>query len=191
MKMESLEDLYVAELKDLFSAENQLVKALPKMAKAATSKQLKQGFQHHLKQTKEHVARLKKVFAELDAAPGGKKCKAMEGLIKEGQEVIQEDAEPEVKDAALIAAAQRVEHYEIAGYGCVRTYAKILGRQKAADLLQQTLDEEAQTDETLSELAEDINLEADEADDEPSAAAKRNGRAKTVAGKLLHAVGMK
>jgi ferritin-like metal-binding protein YciE len=191
MKMESLEDLYVAELKDLFSAENQLVKALPKMAKAATSKQLKQGFQHHLKQTKEHVARLKKVFAELDAAPGGKKCKAMEGLIKEGQEVIQEDAEPEVKDAALIAAAQRVEHYEIAGYGCVRTYAKILGRQKAADLLQQTLDEEAQTDETLSELAEDINLEADEADDEPSAAGKRNGRAKTVAGKLLHAVGMK
>ena len=104
--------------------------------------------------------------------------------------MIQEDAEPEVKDAALIAAAQRVEHYEIAGYGCVRTYAKILGRQKAADLLQQTLDEEAETDETLSELAEDINLEADEADDEPPANAKRNVRAKTVTGKILDAVGL-
>lgn len=190
MKMESLEDLYVSELKDLFSAENQLVKALPKMAKAATSKELKQGFQHHLKQTKEHVARLKKVFAELDASPSGKKCKAMEGLIKEGAEVIKEDADPDVKDAALIAAAQRVEHYEIAGYGCVRTYAKILGRSKAAGLLQQTLDEEGETDKTLSELAEDINIEADEADDEPRGKAKRKGGKKSVGRNILEAVGL-
>ena len=189
MNLSSLEDLYVSELKDLYSAENQLVKALPKMAKAATSKELKQGFQHHLKQTKEHVARLKKVFAELDAAPGGKRCKAMEGLIKEGSEVIKEDAEPDVKDAALIAAAQRVEHYEIAGYGCVRTYAKILGNQKAAQLLQQTLDEEAETDVALTELAEDINLEADEVGEKPTKA-KRNGRAKSVGGKILEAVGL-
>jgi ferritin-like metal-binding protein YciE len=190
MKMESLEDLYVAELKDLFSAENQLVKALPKMVKAATSKELKQGFQHHLKQTKQHVARLKKVFADLDAAPRGKKCKAMEGLLKEGQEVINEDADPDVKDAALIAAAQRVEHYEIAGYGCVRTYARILGREQAAELLQQTLNEEGETDKTLSELAEDINLEADEEENGRPAKSKRRGGKKSVTRNILEAVGL-
>jgi ferritin-like metal-binding protein YciE len=160
MKLESLQDLYVAELKDLFSAEQQLVEALPKMAKAASSKDLKKGFQEHLKQTRGHVQRLKQVFKDLDAAPTGKKCKAMEGLIKEGSEIIKLKADPEAKDAALIAAAQRVEHYEIAGYGCVRTYARILGLADAADLLQQTLNEEGDTDKALSELAEDINLEA-------------------------------
>jgi ferritin-like metal-binding protein YciE len=191
MKLASLEDLYVSELKDLYSAETQLLKALPKMAKAATSKELKKGFQHHLKQTREHVSRLEKVFAQLDASPGGKRCKAMEGLIKEGADVIKEDAEPEVKDAALIAAAQRVEHYEIAGYGCVRTYAKILGNPKAAELLQQTLNEEAETDVALTELADDINLEADEVGDKTAKTkTKRNGRAKTVGSKILNAVGL-
>lgn len=162
MKLSSLEDLFVAELKDLYSAETQLVKALPKMAKAATSKDLKAGFEKHLKQTKEHVTRLEQVFDSLDASPKGKKCKAMEGLVEEGADVIEEDAEPEVKDAALIAAAQRVEHYEIAGYGCVRTYAQLLGNTKAAKLLQQTLDEEGDTDKALTKLAESINVEAED-----------------------------
>jgi ferritin-like metal-binding protein YciE len=121
MELSSLEDLFIDELKDLYSAETQLTKALPKMAKAATSKELKAGFEKHLKQTEKHVERLEQICEELEVSPKGKKCKAMEGLIKEGAEVIEEDAEAEVKDAALIAAAQRVEHYEIAGYGCVRT----------------------------------------------------------------------
>src|ERR1700742_2375706 len=168
MKLSSLEELLVEELKDLYSAENQLLKALPKMAKAATAKDLKSGFEKHLKQTEGHVARLEQVCDELDVSPKGKKCKAMEGLVEEGSEVIGEDMEPELKDAALIAAAQRVEHYEIAGYGCVRTYAQLLGHTKAAKLLQQTLDEEGDTDKTLTKLAESINVEAEEPDDEPS-----------------------
>ncbi len=135
------------------------------MAKAATSRQLKNGFERHLKQTEGHVARLEQIFQELDASPKGKKCKAMEGLIEEGAEVVKEDAEPEVKDAALIAAAQRIEHYEIAGYGCVRTYAQLMGNNKAATLLQQTLDEEAETDQSLTNLAESINVEAENPDD--------------------------
>jgi len=119
MKLSHLEDLFVDELKDLYSAETQLLKALPKMADAAESKALKRGFKKHFKETERHVERLKKVCTEMDVSPTGKKCIAMEALIEEGQEVIDEEAEPEVKDAALIAAAQRVEHYEIAGYGCV------------------------------------------------------------------------
>ncbi len=162
MELSSLEDLLVEELKDLYSAENQLLKAIPKMAKAATSKSLKSGFEKHLKQTEGHVARLEKVCEAIGVSPKGKKCKAMEGLIEEGSEVIEQDAEPEVKDAALIAAAQRVEHYEIAGYGCVRTYAKLLGNDKAATLLQQTLDEEGDTDKALTKLAESINVSAEE-----------------------------
>ena len=154
--------MFVEELKDLYSAENQLLKALPKMAKAATSKALKAGFEKHLKQTEGHVARLEQVCESLGVSPKGKKCKAMEGLVEEGSEVIEEDAEPEVKDAALIAAAQRVEHYEIAGYGCVRTYAELLGNSKAAKLLQQTLDEEGDTDKSLTKLAESINVDAEE-----------------------------
>jgi len=169
MHLSSLEDLLVEELKDLYSAESQLLKAIPKMAKAATSKELKAGFEKHLKQTEVHVERLEKICKDLDVSPKGKKCKAMEGLVEEGAEVIEEDAEPEVKDAALIAAAQRVEHYEIAGYGCVRTYAQLLGNDKAAKLLQQTLDEEGATDKALSKLAESINVEAEEpAGDEPA-----------------------
>ena len=127
MKLESLQDLYVEELKDLYSAENQLLKALPKMAKAASSPVLRTAFEDHLEETRGQVERLESIFKKLDANPKGKKCKAMEGLIEEGNEVMTEEAEPAVRDAALIAAAQRVEHYEMAGYGCVRTYARLLG----------------------------------------------------------------
>jgi ferritin-like metal-binding protein YciE len=180
MKLESLQDLFISELKDLYSAENQLIKALPKMAKASTSKELKAGFEKHLKQTEGHVNRLEKIFNELDGSPRGKKCKAMEALIEEGAEIMDEDAEPEVLDAALIAAAQRVEHYEIAGYGCVRTYAELLGNAAAAKLLQQTLDEEAETDKSLTKLAEAINVEAEEPADEEDEddAPKRTNRKK-------------
>jgi len=161
MKLEDLQDLFVEELKDLYSAENQLIKALPKMAKAASHEELRGAFEEHLEQTRTHVERLEKIFDRLGASPKGKKCKAMEGLIAEGKELLAEDAEPEVMDAGLISSAQRVEHYEIAGYGCVRTYAQLLGNDEAARLLQQTLDEEGQTDKKLTALAESaINLEA-------------------------------
>jgi ferritin-like metal-binding protein YciE len=189
MKLASLHELYVTELKDLYSAETQLLKALPKMAKAATSKPLKQGFEKHLKQTRGHVDRLDKVFAELDASPGRKKCKAMEGLIHEGEELMKEDAEPEVMDAALIAAAQRVEHYEIAGYGCVRTYAELLGYKKSAQLLQQTLDEEGETDKALTELAKDINVDAENPDGE-HATTNRKRKPRSTRRSLLAAAGL-
>lgn len=175
MALESLEDLLVEELKDLYSAENQLLKAIPKMAKAANSPDLRKGFEKHLKQTEEHVTRLEKVCEEIGVSPKGKKCKAMEGLVEEGSEVIKEEADPDVKDAALIAAAQRVEHYEMAGYGCVRTYAKLLGYKSAAKLLQQTLDEEGDTDKALTKLSESINVHAETPDD----AAAPNGKAKS------------
>jgi len=161
MEMEELRDLYVDQLRDLYSAENQLVKALPKMAKAATDEQLKSAFLEHLEETKGHVERLTKIFDKLGAKPGGKKCKAMEGLVEEGKEMIEEDAEPEVMDAGLIAAGQRVEHYEIAGYGTVRAYAKLLGDDSAAKLLDETLQEEGSADKKLTKLAESvINLQA-------------------------------
>jgi ferritin-like metal-binding protein YciE len=181
MKLSSLEDLFVEELKDLYNAETQLLKALPKMAKAATSKQLKAGFEKHLKQTEGHVERLEQVFNDLEASPKGKKCKAMEGLVEEGAELIKEDAEPEVKDAALIAAAQRVEHYEIAGYGCVRTYAKLLGNSTAQKLLQQTLDEEGDTDKELTKLAESINVEAEDAANNEAAKTKKKAKKRKLA----------
>ncbi|HUQ50169.1 MAG TPA: ferritin-like domain-containing protein [Terriglobales bacterium] len=163
MKMESLQELYVQGLKDLYSAEKQLVKALPKMAKAATSNELRKGFQDHLKETEGQVQRLEEIFAELGASPRGKKCVGMEGLIEEGKELMEEDLDPEVLDAGLIAAAQHVEHYEIAGYGCARTYAELLGYEDAAKLLQESLDEEKAADEKLSGLAESINVEASKA----------------------------
>jgi len=137
-----LKELYVDELKDIYSAETQLVKALPKMAKAAVSAELRNGFQQHLEQTKEHVSRLEQIFDELDETPTGKHCKGMEGLIKEGGEAAEEDYEGDAKDAALIGAAQRVEHYEIAAYGTVRAMAEKLGESKAVNLLSQTLQEE-------------------------------------------------
>lgn len=154
MKVNSLEDLYVHQLKDLYSAENQLVKALPKMAKAASSQELKQGFEHHLEQTRNHVSRLEEIFGNRDGSPRGKKCVGMEGLIEEGQEVITSDMDGSVRDAALIAAAQRVEHYEISGYGTARAYAERLGDRKAVRLLDKTLEEEAQTNEKLTAIAE-------------------------------------
>src|SRR5580704_4203501 len=160
MEMNRLKHLYIEELKDLYSAETQMVKALPKMANAASSEDLRAGFEEHLGQTKEHVARLEKIFKALGESPKGKKCKGMEGLIKEGAEMIEEDPAPEELDAGLISAAQRVEHYEIAGYGCVSTYAKLLGEDQAASLLRETLEEEKKTDSKLTELAGSINLEA-------------------------------
>jgi ferritin-like metal-binding protein YciE len=163
MELSSLRELYISELRDLYSAENQILKALPKMAKTASSDELKNGFNEHLEQTKVHVERLEQIFKNLDVTPRGKKCKGMEGLIEEGKELMQEDAEPEVLDAGLICAAQKVEHYEMAGYGCVRTYARVLGDEEAAELLQQTLQEEEETDKKLTDLAESsINLQAAE-----------------------------
>jgi len=167
MEMDSLKELYVEELKDLWSAETQITKALPKMMKAATNPKLKKAFNTHLKQTERHIKRLERIFKELDESPRGKKCVGMEGLIKEGQELIKEKPEAEVLDAGLIAAAQHVEHYEMAGYGCVRTWARQMGEDRQAELLQETLDEEEQTDRLLTDLAEsEINVEAEEGDEE-------------------------
>ncbi len=160
MPDKTFKKLYVAELKDLYSAENQLVKALPKMAKAASSDELRQGFDDHLKQTKGHVERLEKIFRALDESPKGKKCMGMQGLIKEGTQAIDEGFEDAVVDAALIGAAQRVEHYEIAAYGTVCEFAKILDEPTHADLLRETLDEEKETDEKLTALSKGINTQA-------------------------------
>ncbi len=162
MTNDSLRELYIDELKDLYSAEKQLTKALPKMAKAASSEELREGFEEHLEQTKGHVQRLEQIFTMLDAKPTGKKCMGMEGLIKEGAEIMGEDFSNDVMDAALISAAQRVEHYEIAAYGTVSAYADLLGESEHASLLRQTLDEEKQTDQKLTQLSEEINVEANE-----------------------------
>lgn len=161
MKLDSLEILFVEELRDIYNAENQLIKALPKMAKRASSEELRQAFEEHLEQTRGHVERLDEIFEELGKKATGKTCKAMKGLIEEGSEVMEEEGEASVLDAALIAAAQKVEHYEIASYGTVRTWAEMLDKSDAVDLLQQTLDEESETNEKLTELAESsINVEA-------------------------------
>jgi len=163
MKLETLKDLYIHELKDLYSAEKQLIKGLPKMAKAATSDDLAQGFKKHLEETKEHAARLEQILKSHGATTRGPKCQGMEGLLKEGEDMIEEEADEEVRDAGLISAAQRVEHYEIAGYGCARTYAELLGDKEGAKILQQTLDEEGATDKKLTELATSlINVAAAE-----------------------------
>jgi ferritin-like metal-binding protein YciE len=161
MKLESLKDLYLEQLRDLYSAENQLVEALPKMAEKATSPDLRKAFNDHLRQTEEHVRRLERIFQDLQESPKGNTCEGMKGLIKEGEEMIHMRGEPSVLDAGLIAAAQRVEHYEIAGYGTVRTYAELLGKGEHVSLLERTLQEEEDTDERLTELAEScINVEA-------------------------------
>jgi ferritin-like metal-binding protein YciE len=165
MQHEDLRDLYIEQLKDLYSAENQLIKALPRMAKAASNEGLKNAFNTHLEETRVHAQRIEQIMEDMGEKAKGKKCKAMEGLVEEGKEALDEFEDEEVLDAALIAAAQRVEHYEIAGYGCVRTYAQLLGDDKAARLLQQTLDEEGKTDKLLTGLAESsINLEAAQSD---------------------------
>jgi ferritin-like metal-binding protein YciE len=161
MSMDSLKDLYIEQLQDLYSAENQILKALPDMEKKAQDHKLKNAFREHLKVTEEQVQRLEQIFDDLGEKPGGHHCKGMEGLIKEGQEMIKEDGDSDVIDAGLIAAAQRVEHYEIAGYGTVRTFAQRLGHNKHVDLLQRTLDEEGETDKKLTQLAEgSINKDA-------------------------------
>jgi len=162
MELDTLKDLYVDEIKDLYSAEKMLIKALPKMAKAANDDQLKQAFRTHLKETAEHAKRLEQICEELGVSPRGKKCVGMEGLIEEGNELIQENPDPDVLDAGLISKAQHVEHYEMAGYGVVRTYARQLGLDNQAELLQQTLNEEGKTDHLLTELAEaGINVAAE------------------------------
>ncbi|MFZ0321510.1 MAG: ferritin-like domain-containing protein [Candidatus Sulfotelmatobacter sp.] len=166
MSKNSLKELYVEELKDLLSAENQLTKALPKMAKAASSDELRQGFEEHLQQTQGHVERLQQIFEMLGEKGSGKKCLGMEGLVKEGAEIMGEDFEDAMMDAALISAAQRVEHYEIAGYGTVIAFAELLGESEQASLLKETLQEEKETDEKLTELATEINAQAQQGDAE-------------------------
>src|SRR6202051_290368 len=182
MEINRLKHLYIEEVKDLYSAETQMAKALPKMANAASSEDLRAGFEEHLGQTKEHVARLEKILKALGESPKGKKCKGMEGLIKEGSEMIEEDPAPEELDAGLISAAQRVEHYEIAGYGCVSAYAKLLGEDQAVALLRQTLEEEKEKEEKLTHLSARINVEAadseetDEANGQSRKAATRKAK---------------
>jgi ferritin-like metal-binding protein YciE len=181
MPNEGLKELYVDELKDLYSAENQLVKALPKLAKAAASEELRAGFEEHLEQTKGHVQRLEQIFEMLDESPKGKKCKGMEGLIEEGSEIMEEDFEDALLDAALIGAAQRVEHYEIAAYGTVRAFAEELGESEHASLLAESLEEEKETDEKLTELAKQINVEANEGSGEPEEQQKTQKKPKRAA----------
>jgi len=160
-KMTTLEDLYMDMLKDLYSAEKQLVKALPKMAKNSQNSDLQKAFQDHLRQTEGHVERIERIFSEVGGSPRGKKCVGMEGLVEEGNELLQENVEPDVLDAGLIAAAQKVEHYEIASYGTARTWAERLGYNNQAKLLQQTLDEEGEANKKLTEIAETfVNMEA-------------------------------
>ncbi|MGE3180543.1 MAG: ferritin-like domain-containing protein [Phycisphaerae bacterium] len=154
MKLDSLKKLYVHELKDLYSAENQILAALPSMASAAKDAGLQKAFKDHQAETKQHVLRLEQIFKSLEFQPGGHHCKGMEGLLAEGKDMLKSDIDDDVRDAGLIAAAQRVEHYEIAGYGVARTYAEKLGDFEAADLLQETLNEEGATDQKLSRLAE-------------------------------------
>ena len=156
MALNSIEDLYVEHIRDLYSAEQQIVDALPKMIDKASHDELRDGFAKHLEQTREHVRRLEQIAKGLDQSPDGMTCKGMKGLLEEGKEVMDQDGDERVIDAALISAAQRVEHYEMAAYGCARTYAESLGRDDDVDLLQRTLDEEAETDEKLTQLAESI-----------------------------------
>ena len=183
MEHNALKEVYIAELKDLYDAENRLLKAIPKMAKAASSEKLRSGFEEHLEQTRGHVDRLKEILDAMGEKAGGKKCAGMTGIVKEGEEIMEEDFEGEVMDAALISAAQRVEHYEIAAYGCVRTWAELLGENEASALLEKTLEEEKETDQKLTELAEQINVQAkassgeeeDEESEEETPRAKARG----------------
>ena len=178
MKTKTLRDLWIDELKDLYNAEHQILKALPTMAKAAADDRLRRAFEEHLEQSKGHVERLDQVFELIDQTPRGKKCKGLEGIIAEGKETMEQDLPDTIGDAALIAAAQRVEHYEIAAYGTVRAFAEVLGESDAAELLKLTLDEEKTTDETLSEIADNVNPKAAESGLE-SASTSSNGDGKT------------
>ena len=160
MAEKTLKSVFVDELRDIYNAEQQLIKALPKMAKKATSEELQKGFEEHLEQTKEHAARIERIFGVLGEPVKGRKCKGMEGIVAEGSEVMSEDYKGAVMDASLISAAQRVEHYEIAAYGSVRAYAELMGESDAASLLKQTLEEEKETDQKLTDLSKQINEEA-------------------------------
>jgi ferritin-like metal-binding protein YciE len=185
MKQGSLRDLYIDELRDLYSSETQLVKALPKLAKASSNEQLREAFEEHLQQTEEHVSRLEQIFEKLNEKPTGKKCMGMEGLVKEGAETMGEDYPDEVMDAAVIGAAQRVEHYEIAAYGTVREMAKILGEDDHVSLIEETLEEEKQADQKLTELSEEINeaasrlAEEEQVEEVTGKRGSRQGRATT------------
>lgn len=179
MRKDSLRQLYVDELRDLYNAETQLVKALPKMAKASSHSELRQAFEEHLRQTSEQVSRLEQIFDMLEEKPTGKKCLGMDGLVKEGAETMKEDYDDSVMDAAIIGAAQRVEHYEIAGYGTVRTFAELLGEEEHVSLLEQTLSEEKETDEKLTQLAEQINSEATEGEPEMESETTRSRSGKS------------
>ncbi|MDB4915372.1 MAG: ferritin-like protein [Gemmatimonadetes bacterium] len=182
MSLDSLDDLYLEELKDLYSAENQIIKALPKMIKAATNPELQQAFADHLEQTKEQVARLVRICEDLGASPKGKKCSGMEGILEEGSDLMSEDADDAVLDAGLASAAQHVEHYEIAGYGSVRTWAEQLGHDEHVILLQQTLDEEKMADELLTKIATTaLNIDAEEGDDEEEPAPVDKPRSRAMA----------
>ncbi len=177
MKLDSLRTLWIEEMRDLYNAENQLIKALPKIAKKASTPGLKEAFESHLEETQTHIERLDEIFVKLGKKPTGKTCKAMKGLIEEGAEMMKEDGPESVIDAGLIAAAQRVEHYEMAGYGVVRTFASTLGEDEAQALLQETLDEEGAADEKLTEIAESIvNEEAEEEVEEPATAGRSRSR---------------
>ena len=154
MSLDSLDNLFLEELKDIYHAEKQLTRALPRMAKAAESPDLQQAFTTHLKETEGQIQRLEKIFKALGQPARGKRCKGMEGLVEEGKEKMEEDGEPPVLDAALIASAQKIEHYEIAAYGCLRTYSELLGMDEVGQLLQQTLEEEEATDKKLTQLGE-------------------------------------
>jgi len=156
MKLDSMSDLYVNELKDVYNAEKQLVKALPKLAKAAQTQELKAAFEEHWEQTQNHVNRLETIFKSLDERPGGETCEAMQGLVSEGDDFLKADGEDAVRDAALIMSAQKVEHYEVASYGSLREFAHLLNREDDVDLLQQTLDEEKAADKRLNEIAEQV-----------------------------------
>jgi ferritin-like metal-binding protein YciE len=174
MRKDSLRQLYVDELKDLYSAETQMVKTLPKLAKASSNAQLRQAFESHLRETSEQVSRLEQIFDTLEESPTGRKCLGMEGLVKEGSETMQEDYREAVMDAALISAAQRVEHYEIAGYGTVRAFAELLGENEHSSLIGQTLEEEKQADQTLTRLAEQINRQAGQREGESKESASKS-----------------
>jgi ferritin-like metal-binding protein YciE len=177
MKLDSLRTLWIEEMRDLYNAENQLLKALPKMAKRATTPDLKEAFESHLEETRTHVERLEEIFSRLGTKPSGKTCKAMKGLIEEGSEMMSEDGPESVIDAGIIAAAQRVEHYEMAGYGVVRTFASVLGEEEAEELLQETLDEEGAADEKLTEIAEGfVNEDAEDEGELASAKGSRGSR---------------
>ena len=183
MPIQTLNELLTEEIKDLYDAEKQLTKALPKMAKASTNSDLKAAFTEHLEQTKGHVSRLEEVFEALGQKPKGKSCAAMKGLIEEGQEQTQQDAQGAVMDLMLIAAAQKVEHYEISGYGTVRAIAEAMGNDTAADLLRQTEEEEIETDSRLTEIAEELMTEVNESaeveEEAPAPKVKRSAGSQT------------